>query len=71
MDHSIAADSATIEESTFITTGIRAALDSSLDWRVYEELANGRWILVDVKPTLSAVRWAYDPEMTPDSLDGE
>lgn len=71
MDDTLAADSATIENAHKITDGIVAAIDSALDWRVYEELTDGRWRLIDVKPTLRAVRWQYDPEMFPDTVEDE
>ena len=50
------------DSAVMITDGIAAEIDSSLDWRVYEELRDGSWKLIDVKPTLRAVRQQYAPD---------
>jgi hypothetical protein len=50
------------DDAVTIADGIAAAIDRALDWRVYEELRDGRWRLIDVKPTLRSVRQQYAPD---------
>jgi hypothetical protein len=50
------------DDAVMIADGIAAAIDRALDWRVYEELRDGRWRLIDVKPSLRSVRQRYAPD---------
>jgi len=50
------------DDAVMITEEIAAVMDNALDWRVFEELRDGRWRLIDVKPTLRAVRQQYAPD---------